>query len=73
MRVAVATILVLLIAVPLAAQEEPAVAENPLAVLKEDLTRVLAAANLPFGTEQERSITLMMRNGSRHLRHCSVA
>ncbi len=50
----------LLVAAPLAAQEEPAVSDNPLAVLKADLIRVLADADVPFVAEQDRSVTLMM-------------
>ena len=60
MRVAVVLCL-LLIAAPVAAQESPG-EENPLAELKADLTRVLADANLPFATEQDRAITLMMED-----------
>ncbi len=60
MRVAVVLCL-LLIAAPVAAQEPPG-EENPLAELKADLTRVLADANLPFATEQDRAITLMMED-----------
>ncbi len=57
----VVVIIALLFAVPLFAQEEgPSVTDNPLAVLKADLTRVLADADLPFEAEQDREITLMM-------------
>jgi len=58
-RVAV-IIMVLLVAVPVAAQQQGAAEENPLTALKEDLTRVLADADLPFEAEQDRAITLMM-------------
>ena len=53
-------LVVLLLAAPVAAQEELATEDNPLAALKGDLTRVLAAAEVPFGEEQDRDITLMM-------------
>jgi hypothetical protein len=52
---------VLFAAAPVAAQER-AGDENPLAELKADLTRVLAAADLPFAAEQDRAITLMMED-----------
>ena len=61
MRVAVVVCL-LSIAAPAAAQESAAAAENPLAELKADLTRVLADADLPFAGEQDRAITLMMED-----------
>jgi hypothetical protein len=35
---------------------------NPLAKLKDELTQVLATANLPFTEEQERAIVLMMED-----------
>jgi hypothetical protein len=62
-RVGIA-ILALLLATPVAAQEEADadVDENPLALLKSDLVRVLAAAELPFEPEQDRAITLMMED-----------
>ena len=63
MRPVVVILIALLGAAPLSAQElsDPSPGtDNPLAVLKENLTRVLAGADLPFETEQERSITLMM-------------
>ena len=50
----------LLMAAPLAAQEQADADENPLAALKSDLTRVLADADLPFEADQDRAITLMM-------------
>ncbi len=61
MRVAL-VICVLLVAAPVAAQEELATEDNPLAALKADLTRVLAAAEVPFEAEQDRDITLMMED-----------
>jgi hypothetical protein len=62
-RVGIA-ILALLLATPVAAQEEADADadENPLALLKSDLVRVLAAAELPFEPEQDRAITLMMED-----------
>jgi len=60
-RVGIA-ILALLLAAPVAAQEEADADENPLAALKSDLMRVLAAAELPFEAEQDRAITLMMED-----------
>ena len=41
-------------------QEAPAAAANPLAELNAQLTRVLAAAGVPFSDEQERGLALMM-------------
>src|SRR6187431_2351755 len=52
----------LLAAVPLAAQETPATADNPLTSLKAELVRVLATAELPFEPEQDRALTLMMED-----------
>lgn len=63
MRVVLVFVAALLIAVPSSAQDdESAAADNPLAELKADLTRVLAQANLPFAAEQDRAITLMMED-----------
>lgn len=59
---AVVVVCVLLIAAPVSAQDQEEGAENPLAELKADLTRVLASANLPFAAEQDRAITLMMED-----------
>ena len=50
------------LAAPLAAQERPALAENPLAQLKDEVQRVLADAGLPFNVEQEKAIVLMMED-----------
>jgi len=50
----------LLAAAPLAAQEAPTAGDNPLASLKADLVRILADAELPFESEQDRALTLMM-------------
>src|SRR5438067_2194824 len=52
----------LLLPAPLAAQERPALAENPLAQLKDEIQRVLADAGLPFNVEQEKAIILMMED-----------
>ena len=61
-RVVPVVCVLLLAAMSAAAQESVATADNPLATLKADLTRVLADANLPFETEQDRAITLMMED-----------
>ena len=55
-------------AVPVAAQDDPAAAQelssltskNPLESLKEQLSQALVEASLPFTPEQERAIVLMM-------------
>ena len=52
----------LLVPAPLFAQGGPLAGENPLAELKEQVTRVLSAAKLPFTDEQEQAITLMMED-----------
>jgi hypothetical protein len=44
------------------AQERPALPENPLAQLKDEVRRVLADAALPFDDEQEKAIILMMED-----------
>ena len=49
-------------AAPATAQESVASADNPLATLKADLTRVLADASYPFEEDQDREITLMMED-----------
>jgi hypothetical protein len=54
--------LVLLLAAPVSAQEDLATDDNPLAALKADLTRALAAAEVPFQEEQDRDITLRMED-----------
>jgi hypothetical protein len=51
-----------LIPVPLAAQGQPLAGSNPLADLREQVTRVLAEAKLPFTEEQEQAIVLMMED-----------
>lgn len=56
-----ALVLVLLVS-PLFAQDQPAVAENPLAQLKDQVKRVLEEAKLPFTDEQERAVVLMMED-----------
>lgn len=53
--------LLLLVAAPLAAQERPTL-QNPLPALMEELRTVLAGANVPFTSEQERAIVLMMED-----------
>jgi hypothetical protein len=55
-------ITLLLLTRPLAAQDRPAPAENPLAQLKDEVQRVLADAELPFNDEQEKAIILMMED-----------
>ncbi len=49
----------------LGAQEPSFVAQNPLAELKDHVTRVLAEAHFPFTPEQEAAITLMMEDRRR--------
>jgi hypothetical protein len=44
------------------AQGAPLAGDNPLAELKDEVTRVLADAKLPFTEEQERGIVLMMED-----------
>ncbi len=64
----IAIILLLLFASPVAAQEEqepPFTAENPLAALHDELKRVLVGANLPFTTEQENAVVLMVEERRR--------
>ncbi len=55
-------IAVISLTIPLAAQEKPLAATNPLAQLKDEVQRVLAGANLPFNDEQEKAIILMMED-----------
>ncbi len=50
---------------PLSARQAPSQAENPLANLKEEVDRVLAAAGFGFTAEQENSIVLMMEDRRR--------
>jgi hypothetical protein len=52
---------ILLVASLLVAQE-PSTADNPLAVLKDEVKRTLEAAQLPFTAEQERAVVLMMED-----------
>ena len=47
------------------AQDASSDAENPLAVLKEELVAVLADADAPFTFEQDRAVTLMMEDRRR--------
>jgi hypothetical protein len=54
-----------LVPAPLLAQGQPIAGENPLAELKEEVTRVLSEANLPFSAEQESAIVLMMEDRRR--------
>ena len=56
------SLVLLLLVGPLAAQERPAPAANPLAQLKDEVKRVLADAALPFTDEQEKAIILMMED-----------
>jgi len=58
-------IAILLLPVPAFAQDGPLAGDNPLAELKEEVTRVLAGAQLPFTEEQERAIALMMEDRRR--------
>src|SRR5262245_23229378 len=56
----VLAILVLSSSADLLAQEPLNGTENPLAVLHEEVGRVLGEANLPFSEEQSQAIILMM-------------
>src|SRR5262245_12681884 len=47
---------------PLSLQQDKPAAENPLAVLKDEVKQVLADAKLPFTEDQERAIVLMMED-----------
>lgn len=64
-RLLKALVLLVLLVSPLAAQYRLAIAENPLAQLKEEVKRVLAEAQLPFTNEQEEAIILMMEDRRR--------
>src|SRR5262245_66176639 len=44
------------------AQETTPTAENPLAVLKSEVEKVLADAGVPFTSDQDSAITLMMED-----------
>ena len=55
-------LLYFLLVTPLSPQDRPAAADSPLAVLKDEVKRVLAEARLPFTGEQEREIVLMMED-----------
>jgi hypothetical protein len=56
----------LLLPRPLLAQEgAPLAGENPLAELKEQVTQVLAEADVPFTDDQEQAIVLMMEDRRR--------
>ena len=61
-RLLQALVLLVLLVSPLTAQDRPAIAQNPLAQLKEEVKRVLAEAQLPFTNEQEEAIILMMED-----------
>jgi hypothetical protein len=52
----------LLLPAPLFAQGAPLAGDNPMAELKEEVTRVLSTAKLPFTEDQERAIALMMED-----------
>jgi hypothetical protein len=52
----------LLLPAPLFAQGGPLAGDNPLAELKDEVTRVLSGAKLPFTEDQERAIALMMED-----------
>ena len=65
----VVILLILALAGPLIAQQQPSASQssvsaaaNPLAELKDEAKRVLAEADLPFTEEQERAIVLMMED-----------
>jgi hypothetical protein len=55
-------ITLLLLPASLFAQGQPLAGANPLAELKDEVTRVLADAKLPFTEDQERAIVLMMED-----------
>lgn len=57
--------LILLLAIPVAAQEQPSDADNSLAVLYEGLEQLLEESKVPFTEEQERAIALMMEDRRR--------
>jgi hypothetical protein len=44
------------------AQEKPLAAENPLALLKSEAEKVLADARVPFTSDQDNAITIMMED-----------
>ena len=64
-RLLKALVLLVLLVSPLAAQYRLAIAENPLAQLKEEVKLVLVEAQLPFTNEQEEAIILMMEDRRR--------
>lgn len=55
-------VIMLLVAVPLAAQDRSLTSQNPLPALMADVTHVLADAGVPFTAEQQRAIALMMED-----------
>jgi hypothetical protein len=57
--------LLLLLALPAAAQEQLSPSDNPLAALNEELKQTLASAGVPFTADQERAIALMMEDRRR--------
>ena len=61
-RLGFVAVALLLIPVSAAAQGQPLAGSNPLAELHDQVTRVLAEANLPFTEEQQRAIVLMMED-----------
>jgi hypothetical protein len=67
MRAAVILLLLLFAGSGAAAQEQPAslASDNPLAAMKDELSRALAAASVPFSEEQERAVVLMMEERRR--------
>ena len=56
------SLILLLSAVPLFAQDQPSTTENPLAILKDQVKAVLENAGLPFTEDQEKAIILMMED-----------
>ena len=64
-RLLKALVLLILLVSPVAAQDRPAIAENPLAQLQEEVKQVLAEARLPFTDEQEEAIILMIEDRRR--------
>ncbi len=58
-------VLIVLLVMPFAAQDRPAIAQNPMAQLKNEVEGVLAEARRPFTDEQEQAIILMMEDRRR--------
>jgi hypothetical protein len=59
---AIAFAVLLMVICPAASWGQGATSQNPLAVLKEEVTQVLEAAHLPFTADQESAIVIMMED-----------